>query len=357
MGTNRQRADALIAMTVVMGGLLTTPAEAWIYPEHRDIALLSVDTLDPQRRHAFDALWKDARAGNAERLCADGADLKQRVVPPCIDWAAFPAIAGDHSCSAREMLSTVVESDWILDVADVSAQLKLDLSEIEVSAPAGQGESTASKFRRRMASAGERAARINALRTADMRLQGADPGYATRAGSNNAHFLLARPDLDTSPTDYGWATIRPDSEVNAMGIYGWYHVRALKKATRLANEVLRPEQRGAVALAMFADEAFALHFLEDVYTAGHVAGTWGDASQRKGTHDYYNEVGLEVFPWEPGSKPVVLMGDAHMRPEDAEVAAKAVRISLEQVLDVATGREGTHRLGSGCLRGLRLHPL
>ena len=24
----------------------------------------------------------------------------------------------------------------------------------------------------------------------------------------------------------------------------------------------------------------------------HVAGTWGDASQRKGTHDYYNEAGL-----------------------------------------------------------------
>ncbi len=88
---------------------------------------------------------------------------------------------------------------------------------------------------------------------------------------------------------------------------------------------------------MLADEAFALHFLEDTFAAGHVAGTWGDVSQRKGTHDYYNEAGLEVFTWKGGSDSMVLMGDAHMRPEDAERAAGAVRTSLEQVIDHATG--------------------
>ena len=41
--------------------------------------------------------------------------------------------------------------------------------------------------------------RLNALRTADTRLQRADPQYATRAGSNNAHFLLPRPRTDTTP--------------------------------------------------------------------------------------------------------------------------------------------------------------
>ena len=62
-----------------------------------------------------------------------------------------------------------------------------------------------------------------------------------------------------------------------------------------------------------------MHFLEDVY----VAGSWGDASQRKGTHDFYNEHGLEVFTWAAGRSTVVLMGDAYMRPQDAELAAKA----------------------------------
>jgi hypothetical protein len=90
---------------------------------------------------------------------------------------------------------------------------------------------------------------------------------------------------------------------------------------------------------MLFDEAFALHFLEDSFAAGHVAGSWGDASQRQGTHDYYNEAGLEVFLWRGGSQSVVLMGDAHMRSEDAERAAAAVRSSLEQLLDTATGRK------------------
>ena len=76
-----------------------------------------------------------------------------------------------------------------------------------------------------------------------------------------------------------------------------------------------------------ADEAFALHFLEDVFAAGHVAGTRGDASQRKGTHDYYNEMGLKVSTWEGES--IVLTGDAWMRHEDSERAAIAVQISLE----------------------------
>ena len=89
---------------------------------------------------------------------------------------------------------------------------------------------------------------------------------------------------------------------------------------------------------MLADEAFALHFMEDVFAAGHVAGTWGDVSQRKGTHDYYNEYGLEVTTWQGTSKTMVLLGDAHMRPEDAERAAAVVRVSLEQVLDTASGR-------------------
>ena len=62
---------------------------------------------------------------------------------------------------------------------------------------------------------------------------------------------------------------------------------------------------------MFADEAYAIHFLQDMFAAGHVAGTWGDASQRKGTHDYYNERGLKVSTWDGDI--AVLTGDAWMR--------------------------------------------
>src|SRR4029077_13432937 len=179
---------------------------------------------------------------------------------------------------------------------------------------------------------------VNALRTADNRLQRADPQYATRAGSNNAHFLLPRPQTGMPSREYADLTMRAGSEISAIGVYTWYHLSAMQKATRLANEQLAPDQREALTRAMLFDEAFALHFLEDVFAAGHVAGTWGDTAQRKGTHDFYNEAGLEVFPWKGSSESMVLMGDAHMRPEDKERAAAAVRTSIEQLLDAAAGR-------------------
>lgn len=329
-----------IALALVLASL-AAPALAWVYPEHRDIAVLGIQTLDSERKAVFDGLWREARADHGQRLCVQAADAGQGVTPECIDWSALSAIAGDHSCSSQEMQGVVLQSPWILQVADVAAQLKLDLAQLAVlpltdQLPAEQGR--ISDLRRQFESEGTRARRINALRTADTRLQRADPEYVTRAGSNNAHFLLARPHPNTHPKEYATLALSLGSEISAMGVYGWYHLSAMQKASRLAGEQLPAEERQALARAMLFDEAFALHFLEDTYAAGHVAGTWGDASQRKGTHDYYNEAGLEAFVWAGSSKSMVLMGDAHMRQEDAERAAVAVRASLEQLLDTVAGR-------------------
>jgi hypothetical protein len=315
-------------------------AGAWVYPEHRDIAVLAVESLDPERRAAFDRLWADARAGYEGRLCEHGADLPG-APPDCINWASMSAIAGDHSCSSAQMLDTVLNSDWILKVAGVAAQLRVDLLHVSQRASAANSEqksSRISELRREVESESIRAQRSNALRIADVRLQRADPGYATRAGSNNAHFLLARPTTEFTEEEYFQATLSQGSEINAIGVFGSHHLTAMQKATRLAQEQFTPEERSALTRAMLADEAFALHFLEDVYAAGHVAGTWGDVAQRKGSHDYYNGRGLEVSTWEGGATTIVLMGDANMRSEDAQRAAATVRLSLEQLLDTAAGR-------------------
>jgi hypothetical protein len=323
-------------------------AYGWIYPEHRDIAVLAVQGLDPEHKAVFDRFWQEARAGNEQRLCAQGADATQALAPPCIDWAALSGIAGDHSCSSREMLETVLTSDWILQVADVAAQLKVDLARIPVTAPYGMTEGRSNLVadaKRQFASEKDRAERLNALRTADVRLQRVDPQYAFRADTNLAHFLLPRPDTSLDVFAYAqYALKHGSSPLNAGGVYIWFHISALQKASRLAKEQLTPDERRALTRAALVDEAFSLHFLEDMYAAGHVAGSWGDVSQRKGTHDFYNEHGLEVFTWTRRDRTIVLMGDAHMRPEDAEFAAKAVRISLEQVLDTATGRSRGYTL-------------
>jgi hypothetical protein len=326
---------AVILLTAPAG-----PARSWVYPEHRDIAMLAEQMLDTQHQAVFDELWQEARISREQRLCLNGIDRDQSLTPECIDWAALTAIAGDHSCSSQQMLDVVTQSDWILVVADVAAQLKVDLKDIPIEAPPEQvalNDDLLDAAKARIASESARAERINALRVADTRMQRADSAYATRAAANNAHFLLARSRTDQTGDEYAAETLQPGSQVSAIGVYTWFHLSALQKAGRLAIESLTDEERQALARAVLFDEAFALHFLQDVFASGHVAGTWGDAAERKGTHDFYNQNGLETFTWGGSNSSVVLMGDAHMRPEDANLAAKAARDSLQQVLDEAAG--------------------
>jgi hypothetical protein len=281
---------------------------AWLYPEHRDIAVLAIQNLDPRYRALLDQLWKEARKGYESRLSESVIDTTLDF----IDYASWPAIAGDHSCSSENMLNNVLKTDWILEVSAIAAELKADL-----------------------AAADNRSRHINAVRDSDIKFQKADPEYATRAGSNNVHFLLARPDVNTDTRSYSKLALSEGSELNAIGAYAWFHISAMEKASLLVKKNLTKEQRSMIALSALADEAFALHFIQDVFASGHVAGTWGDASQRKGTHDYYNENGIEVSTWD-GNR-LILMGDAYMRPQDATIAAETIRKSLVQVLEAAAG--------------------
>ena len=287
---------------------------AWIYPEHRDITLLAIQNLNLEYRSNLDQLWAKARTGYEERLTVTVIDATQSVNPTHLDFASWPAIAGDHSCSAKNMLYNVLQTDWILKVANIAAELKIDIANSE-----------------------NRHEHVNALRDSDIKLQRVDPEYATRAGSNNVHFLLSRPKADTEVREYLIACLSEGAELNALGAYTWYHISALLKASKYFKENLSDKEQSALILSALADEAFALHFLQDAFAAGHTAGTWGDASQRKGTHDYYNERGLEVTTWD--GRRMILTGDAFMRHQDAELAAIAIQLSIEQLLDAATGKK------------------
>ena len=282
----------------------------WLYPEHRAITMIAIYDLDSQNRNLLDQLWATARSGHESRLSKSPVDSTLGEDPKYIDFAAWPAISGDHSCSSQKLLQNVLETDWILEVAGVSARLK-----------------------RRLKEAGwERHKRMNVVRDSDIELQDADKAYATRAGSNNVHFLLSRPEVDMDESEYLKECLISGSELNAIGAYTWFHLSAMLKAKEFTRSDLTDEQRSGLARAILADEAFALHFIEDVFASGHVAGTWGNVALRKGTHDYYNENGLDVTTWDGES--MVLLGDAWMREKDAERAARVVRLSLEQILQI-----------------------
>lgn len=293
---------------------LMTSAEGfgWVYPEHRSILLLAIENLDKENRGILDKLWAEARLGYTERLTETIIDPAQTIHPAKLDYASWAAIAGDHSCSPSNMLDIVLKSDWILDVAHVAAKLKIDL-----------------EAKKRPSD------HVNALRDSDLKLQDADSEYATRAGSNNVHFLQARKSVETTGREYLFSCHKPGAELNAVGVYSWFHSSAIYKLNSLRQKETPQEQRSAIILSALADEAFALHFLEDVYASGHTAGTWGETSVRKGTHDYYNEKGLEVVTWSGVHR--ILLGDAYMRQEDAEFAAANVKLSLQQITAAFTG--------------------
>ncbi len=241
---------------------------AWVFPEHRQIALLAIQNLNPSYRLLLDQLWTQATKNYTGRLTTEIIDTTQNNHSTKIDYATWAAIAGDHSCSPESMLNTVLYSEWIIKVANIAEELKM-----------------------RLASAKTKSQQINAMRDADIKLQRADLEYATRAGSNNVHFLLARPKFDEDGKEYLTDCLSAGAPLNALGAYAWFHMSAVIKASRYASANLKEDEKAKLILSALADEAFALHFLEDVFASGHIAGTWGNASVRKGTHDYYNERG------------------------------------------------------------------
>ena len=303
-----------ILLIIILIANLNIDSIAWVYPEHRDIALLAILKLDSGHRATLDQLWAQARHGYESRLNVAVVDPAQSADMKFLDFAAWPAIAGDHSTSSENMVNNILHTDWIMDVANVAANLKIGI-----------------------ANSRNRSERISKLRDSDIRLLRVDPDYVSRAGSNNVHFMLARPDVKTSVLSYFMTCVKEGTELNLVGTYLWYHASALLKAQRLSQEVLTPDQRSSLALAALADEAFALHFLEDGFASGHVAGIWGTAALRKGTHDYYNENGLEVSTWQGDH--IVITGDAYMRPEDAERASNSVLLSLVQLLEAASRKD------------------
>ncbi|MEI7983586.1 MAG: hypothetical protein WCI71_18200, partial [Bacteroidota bacterium] len=286
---------------------------AWVYPEHRELMIAAIKKLDPGRRAILNDLWNSARKGYEARLCESVIEPDQGIEPQCLDYAAWCGIAGDHSVSPRDMTEIVLKSTWIMNVAAITARLKIGLDNSDT-----------------------RSGRVSEVRDSDIKLLRADPEYVSRAGKNNGHFMLAVPGVNLRPEFYFALCYQEGTEMNTVGTFTWFHVSALSKAARLNSKELTPGERSALALSALADEAFAAHFLEDSFTSGHVMGIWGDAAKRKGTHDYYNEEGVKITTWQ--GRQMVLMGDATMREGDIGWTSDALRKSLEQLLDAAGGK-------------------
>jgi len=282
------------------------PADAWIFPEHHTITSTAVSGLNDEQAEILRGLWESARAGREGRFCPEPSVSGQEVTPTCLDFSTWPAIGGDHACSFEEMLATVSDTDWILKVAAIGARTGRDLA---AATDERQMNSTYVRY------------------TLD--LARADPTPGVRGAGNNGHFSLNRRSNDLQ--EYLDSAVRDGAPLNALGIYARHHLAALRLAAAWGAAGPAADEKADLARAALALEAFGLHFLEDSFAAGHVAGCWGGGAERLGTHDYYNEHGLETMTW--AGENVILLGDRRMRPEDLERAASAVRASLAQLIE------------------------
>jgi hypothetical protein len=294
---SRKAVEGLLVLAVV--ALVPGGAGAFIYPEHRDITAEALRNLTPDQQTAIAELWAAARKGRESRFCSTTVAGDGREKPSCIDLAAWPAIAGDHSCSPDQLIEKTLSSDWILKVGAVGAKTQVALEKAK-----------------------NRDSLLNVWADSNLQLQFADPEYATRAGTNTGHFLMTRTSDDVG--EYLKRVLAPNAEPSAVGLYVSYHLGALALAQGWATA--DPAARPELARRILATEAFALHFLEDSFAAGHVAGNWGDLAERWGTHDYYSEFGLDTSAW--NGRRLLLGGDAHLRPEDLTRTAKFVGQSL-----------------------------
>jgi hypothetical protein len=307
----RRHAGARILAAAAAAALLDgRPARAFVYSEHRAIAGAAIAGLNHERAETLTRLWAAARQGYEIRLCAQPWTGEKGLEQPCVDLAAWSSLSGDHSCSPSALLAAVLEGGLVLRMNEIAAEQAEALSDAERDDQ-----------------------RRNAVTTGQIQLMRLDPSYASSAGANNAHFLLPRQTEGLDILHYMDSALRTTAEPNSAATYFYFHGAAMVLAAS-SDPAEAEADKGARARLILALEAFAEHFLEDMFAAGHVAGSWGNVAERKGTHDYYNRAGLEVRSW--NGEETVLFGDAFLKPEGLARAAQAVRTSLDQVLEAWT---------------------
>jgi len=309
---------------------LSTPARAWLLTEHTDLTNRAAEALPDRLWKTLDAAWKRARcdlgAGRGTgwsrtRLCRVFNRTEMVRVPKdddgCVSFSALPALAADHACSPSELTRTIAAAPWLGSLIAEGVRFRASLE----AADHDGGEI------------------YDARRLHDVKLQFVDRGYAGRAAISTAHFQQTRR-FDTIDEHLADA-LSTGNRQHALALYLSYHLAALRLAdegtrcatgTSMGSAASAPPPSCDPAVLLWralTHEGFALHFLEDAFSSGHIVGSWGDDAERKGTHDYYCRDGLDVTTWDGAS--YVAHGDAYLTDEDVRHVARAAASSLRQL--------------------------
>lgn len=285
-------------------------ADAFNFGEHHDIGAAAVHRLPEPDRKRLAVMW--STIDGAGRACgsADDASFATRKTASCVAFADLLALAGDHACTATDLEDDIRRNAWTLPLIARAMQTRRDVVARD---PTGDF--------------------MQMWRRSDIDLQLIDGQYGSRAAANDAHFALPR--ASDTLSRYLYEALEIDTPpLNAVGLYAIFHGGALRLAVA-AHEEPDDGKRTRLRARSLLSEAFALHFLEDLFSSGHIVGTFGSVSTKKGTHDDFCRRGLDVRTWNGVSYEA--HGDFHMQGEDLEHASLAVATSIRQVLAADAG--------------------
>jgi hypothetical protein len=255
----------------------STEARAWYFPEHVVIAHDGITQLPSEIRAVLNDAVSRAR-GQGVPLCASVDlsldDVAQRkpletkmiraeISVDCIPYAALPALAADHSSSALELLAVL-----------------MNRKAIEISSAAAFEWARFRAAQERLPNTSLE--RMSFVHDLDVAFYFIDPGYELRAQATRTHFVDADRRLDELVRD----AATTGSVDKAFAQFLAHHLRSLGLAAH------------AQVTDAILEHAFAVHFLQDAFAAGHLAmtqETWkgGNAHVRR-RHDFFNAKGLAV---------------------------------------------------------------
>lgn len=237
----------------------------------------------------------------------------------CIDFPMLVALAGDFSCSPEDLWNVAIGSTWVPNILD-------------------QAESTESALKRPRVTLAQK---IDAWRNDNIENFIRDEQYLSRASDNRSHF--AWPRRTERLGEYLRNALKPGQKPSSYAFYILYHGAALRLARRASSAGATTPRWDTLRRALLS-EAFALHYLEDSFSAGHIAGRRGGSRVRNGTHDYYCENGLDGRVWSEDFTSMCeereecelagsyyAHGDAFMTTTDRLHAAVAVQRSLHDL--------------------------
>jgi len=277
-------------------------ARAWYFPEHAEFTRLALRDYAPRFvSERIEAVTAEAFI-DGDGICPE-AITALRVDPPqkdCVPYGALAALAADHANTALDLqqalshkmyrfppwpnrtlgalVTDAARSTWVDFLADGHPEdLRVwykDITTLEGSSDAGAHSTIARDY----------------VRTLDTKLQVIDRGYSTRAAGAKTHFHDAT--LST-------AAILMQASVgdfdNALAQLVAHHARSLQLAVKSTHTV-DARVRRSLRVEALLEHAFALHFVEDGFAAGHIATDPAvqDPVRRAQRHDFFNRQGLAV---------------------------------------------------------------